>query len=78
VGFWLPQYLAGVNVSGYHLHFITADRKAGGHLLDCRIERGKAQIGRLGEFFLKLPRTAEFYQRDLTGNREKEIGRVEK
>jgi acetolactate decarboxylase len=78
VGFWLPQYLAGVNVSGYHLHFISADRKAGGHLLACRIEQAQAQISRLGEFVLKLPRTAEFYQRDLTGNREKEIGRVEK
>ena len=78
VGFWTPEYLAGVNVTGCHLHFITADRKAGGHLLDCRIESAKVMIGNLENFYLELPRTAEFYQRDLTGNREKEIGQVER
>jgi len=25
----------GVNVPGHHFHFITADKKAGGHVLDC-------------------------------------------
>jgi acetolactate decarboxylase len=33
VGFYLPQYAAGVNVAGYHFHFLTADRQAGGHVL---------------------------------------------
>ena len=27
VGFFTPDYLRGVNVPGYHLHFITADRR---------------------------------------------------
>ena len=78
VGFWTPKYLAGVNVTGYHLHFITADRKAGGHLLDCRIEHAQVMVGNLGGFCLKLPRTPEFYQRDLPGERQKEIDQVEK
>ena len=30
VGFYCPDYVKGVNVPGYHLHFITKDRKAGG------------------------------------------------
>jgi acetolactate decarboxylase len=38
VGFRFPAYLAGINLPGYHCHFITADRRAGGHLLDCRVE----------------------------------------
>ena len=50
VGFWAPKYLAGVNVAGYHLHFITADRQAGGHLLDCRVADARVAIGNLGEF----------------------------
>jgi len=78
VGFWAPRYLAGVDVAGFHLHFITADRKAGGHLLDCRIESARVAIGQMGDFYLKLPKTAEFYRRDLTGTREKEIGQVER
>jgi len=33
VGFWCPAYVKGISVPGYHFHFITADRKAGGHVL---------------------------------------------
>ena len=29
-----PAYLAGVNATGYHFHFVTADRTSGGHVLD--------------------------------------------
>jgi acetolactate decarboxylase len=36
VGFRFPAYVEGINVPGYHLHFVTADRKAGGHLLAFR------------------------------------------
>ncbi len=36
VGFRLPESLANVNSAGYHLHFLTEDRSAGGHVLDCR------------------------------------------
>ena len=33
VGFRFPPDLAGANVAGWHLHFIAADRRAGGHVL---------------------------------------------
>ena len=33
VGFRLPDYFEGINLTGYHLHFLTADRTGGGHLL---------------------------------------------
>ena len=33
VGFRFPDFATGLNVPGYHLHFITADRKRGGHVL---------------------------------------------
>lgn len=35
VGFRLPDYMAGFNVTGYHFHFLTADRASGGHVLAC-------------------------------------------
>jgi acetolactate decarboxylase len=34
VGFYLPGYMSGLNMPGYHLHFISDDRKSGGHILD--------------------------------------------
>ena len=36
VGFWSPAYASRLTVPGYHLHFLTGDRTAGGHVLDCR------------------------------------------
>ncbi|MCX8206792.1 MAG: acetolactate decarboxylase [Methanothrix sp.] len=37
VGFWTPSYASGLNVPGYHLHFINDERTAGGHLLDFQL-----------------------------------------
>lgn len=35
VGFWIPPFVPGsVSVPGFHLHFISDDRKQGGHVLD--------------------------------------------
>ena len=34
VGFYTPASTTGMNVPGYHLHFITSDRSRGGHVLD--------------------------------------------
>ena len=78
MGFWTPSYLAGVNVAGYHLHFITADRRAGGHLLNCCLGEAKVEISQMAEVKLQLPQSGEFLQKDLMGAGEKEIGRVER
>lgn len=33
VGIRCPQYVSGVNQAGHHFHFVSDDRKAGGHAL---------------------------------------------
>jgi acetolactate decarboxylase len=35
VGFRFPDYAGELNVPGYHLHFISADRRRAGHVLKC-------------------------------------------
>ncbi|AFA48795.1 acetolactate decarboxylase [Acetobacterium woodii] len=42
IGLWCPEYIGGVNVPGYHFHFISDDRSKGGHLLDVRFDDAKA------------------------------------
>ena len=37
VGFYTPVFFKGLNVAGYHLHFISDDRKTGGHILDLTV-----------------------------------------
>ena len=78
VGFRCPPFVKGVNVPGYHLHFITADRMAGGHVLDFTVERATTEIGDTREFHLILPSDKAFYKADLMTDREKEVKAVEK
>ncbi|MGA7578591.1 MAG: acetolactate decarboxylase [Desulfobaccales bacterium] len=78
VGFYHPNYMAGINVAGYHLHFLTRDRRAGGHLLDCRIKEARVELERMDEVYLRLPGNAAFCQTDLSGDKRQEIEKVEK
>jgi len=78
VAFRYPAYLAGINPLGYHCHFITADRRAGGHLLDCRVEGATVAVDGLPNFYLRLPDSQEFLQSDLTGDRRHELEKIER
>ena len=40
LGFRFPAYAEGIEVAGYHLHFISDDRARGGHVLDSRAAAG--------------------------------------
>jgi acetolactate decarboxylase len=55
VGFRFPVVAAGVEVPGYHLHAIAADRSAGGHVLRARLHRGTVRIARLTDLHMELP-----------------------
>ncbi|MHC5720185.1 MAG: acetolactate decarboxylase, partial [Nostoc sp.] len=65
VGFRIPKYMQGVNVNGYHFHFITANRKTGGHVLDGQFQNAKVELDSLSKVEINLPKTAEFDQADL-------------
>jgi acetolactate decarboxylase len=55
VGFRFPDYSEGIEVSGYHLHFISADRSRGGHVLECRPRAAVAQIDASTDLHVELP-----------------------
>jgi acetolactate decarboxylase len=54
VGFRFPRYMDGVNVPGYHFHFITEDKKAGGHTLDCSTEDANVDVARISGLSVRL------------------------
>jgi len=54
VGFRFPSYMDGVNVAGYHFHFISQDKKQGGHVLECRLEEAEARLASLSALDLRL------------------------
>lgn len=77
VGFYCPPYVKGINVPGYHLHFVTQDRNRGGHLLECVLEEGRVKVDTIREFHMKLPAGSDFANADLTTDRKKEMEEVE-
>ena len=77
VGFRFPDYVGGLNVSGYHFHFITEDRGAGGHLLECEIARGELRVDHESDLDLELPAAVVEAVPDLTPSRQDELERVE-
>ena len=78
VGFRSPDYISGVNVPGYHLHFLTEDKKAGGHVLECRMENVEIDIDYTSNFYMVLPENDEFYELDLAKEKQKELEKVER
>ncbi len=78
VGFWTPALAEGINVPGYHLHFITSDRTAGGHLLDMTVTEGSVQVDTTTNFSMALPLRGDFWTVDLSGDLSDDLERVEK
>ncbi len=66
VGFWSPPYARSLNVTGWHLHFLTDDRKSGGHVLACSGPGLEAMVQDLDDVRLAIPETREFLAADLT------------
>jgi len=77
VGFWTPEYAKTFNVPGYHLHFVSADRAQGGHLLQCRGTNLYLQIQREGYYHIALPETEDFLKANLRRDPTEDLTRAE-
>jgi acetolactate decarboxylase len=79
VGFRLPAFVKGINVPGYHVHFLSDDGRFGGHLLDFSLVEGEAQIAACRQLLLMLPEdNSIFGQIDLSVDRSQDLEKAEK
>ena len=79
VGFYCPPYVKGVNVPGWHLHFLSDDRSCGGHVLDVAFDVLAVSLDRTDRFLMALPPAgSDFYRSDLSLDRTKALHDVEK
>lgn len=60
IGFRCPDSIGGLNVPGWHFHFISDDLKIGGHVLDIAGHDFAAAIIPVQEYQLTLPDTESF------------------
>ncbi len=62
VGFRFPAYMQGVNVPGYHFHFLSDDAKSGGHDLDFSASNLKIEIETIDDIKVEIPKSRDFLQ----------------
>ena len=77
VGFRIPPYLSGVNMPGWHLHFIDERRRFGGHVLSFSAASLACQITRHDGYELSLPRDRAFSELPLERDLLDETRRAE-
>lgn len=69
VGFYCPAFMSSLNSTGWHFHFISDDKKIGGHVLGLHLESGEAQFDKTEAFRMILPKKQNFqtlnFDRDL-------------
>lgn len=78
VGFRFPEYIRGVNMPGWHLHFISDDRRRGGHVLGLRGSQLEVRVQTIRRFEMVLPERGTFVTADLGKDMSQEIHEVEK
>ena len=66
VGLHFPVYMKRINSPGYYFHFITEDRKAGGHVLEPQLQNAEVEVDYTTQLYMVLQEHGEFYKVDLT------------
>jgi acetolactate decarboxylase len=77
LGFRFPAYAEGIEVGGYHLHFISDDRTRGGHVLDSRTVGLRARLDPSDDLHVELPPRIELADPDLAAATHAAIERAE-
>ncbi|MCK5540094.1 MAG: acetolactate decarboxylase [Deltaproteobacteria bacterium] len=79
VGFRSPPFVKGINVPGYHFHFLDQKRQSGGHILDLETISGTCQLDILNTFTLVLPTdSSSLAGIDLSQDRSHALEKVER
>lgn len=78
VGFFVPAYLAGVNVPGYHFHFLSDDKQFGGHVIDFVAESVVVELDEAAGISVEVIDSADFQSADLAKDRAQATSTVER
>ena len=79
LGFRFPEYAEGIEVGGYHLHFISEDRSRGGHVLGSRAgEPLRVRIDVSSELHVELPPGVELADPEVAAATHAAVEQVER
>ncbi|MBR3148870.1 MAG: acetolactate decarboxylase [Eubacterium sp.] len=74
---YYPDYMDGINASGWHMHFVSEDRKLGGHVFEVSMSTGECLLQKMDRIEIQLPREAAFDTYSLKEASNDEIAKVE-
>ena len=77
VGVYFPDYMDGINMPGWHLHFLSEDRSKGGHVFDVSLREGEAKVDKITNIYINLPKEVAFDTYSLKQDMQDEIKSVE-
>ena len=77
IGVYFPDYMDGINMPGWHLHFLSEDRTKGGHVFDVSVREGTAKVDKITRIDINLPKEAAFDTYSLKQDLQDEIKSVE-
>jgi acetolactate decarboxylase len=77
IGLWCPAFAKGINVPGFHLHFLSADHSHGGHVLGFSVEEGTVRLDETNGWEVELPEEPAYLKASLEDDRSAELQTVE-
>ena len=65
IAVYCPAYVNGINLPGWHFHYLSGDKTQGGHILGLSADSLNMKINKIERFDLTLPQNPEFAERNL-------------
>ncbi|MFD2289894.1 acetolactate decarboxylase, partial [Mariniflexile gromovii] len=73
VGFYCPEFIGNINVAGYHFHFISDDKKLGGHVMSFKAKNLLVEVDPLLNYNFTIPGSDDFF--NVTLDKEFQYGK---
>ena len=74
---YYPDYMDGINAAGWHMHFLSEDKRNGGHVFDVSMTCGNVAFYRITSLEVRIPDSPAFDTYALKGASKEEIKSVE-
>lgn len=78
LGFRCPSWVGTLNVAGYHWHFLSDDRKIGGHVLNCRFTESLLRYDECTALLIRVPQSERFDQFTTDKIKREDINEIER
>ena len=77
VGLYCPSYMGELNSVGWHFHFISDDKKKGGHVLELSVKDGTVNMDQTDKFTMLLHDDKKFHNLNLAKDMSADIRSAE-